>query len=244
MDQERQTRASAVPSPGQTEGEGGLGVAPLALPGGRLFFALWPDAATVVGLNRFARTWLERQGPEAAATWRLMQPDTLHLTLAFLGQVEATRTPLLTQVLATFAAPPLAFTLDRWGWWPHNRILWAGCAQPPPALLALGNGMQVALVDAGFPLETRSFLPHVTLLRGRAGAVPGGGEMGGCCQSPCPGQPMNWFWSAPPLGRGRPIMKFWPASPWGGGPQTGREERFDQKNPGTPAAGRHVCVRL
>lgn len=184
MDQARQTRASAAPSPGQAEGEGGLGAAPLALPGGRLFFALWPDAATVAGLNRFARTWLERQGPEAAAPWRLMQPDTLHLTLAFLGQVEAARTPLLTQVLATFAAPPLAFTLDRWGWWPHNRILWAGCAQPPQALLDVGNGLQAALEDVGFPREARPFLPHVTLVRGRAGAVPGGAETAGPLATP------------------------------------------------------------
>lgn len=178
-------------SPGKGEGEAGAGDPGRhqgrPLPPGRLFFALWPDPVTVTGLRNFARTWLARQGPEAATVWRLMQPETLHLTLAFLGQVTGEQTPLLARVMGAVDFPALTFALDRWGWWPHNRILWAGCAQPPPALLALGNGLQVALVDAGFPLEARSFLPHVTLLRGRAGAVPGGGETAGLLP-----EPLSW----------------------------------------------------
>ena len=151
-------------SPGKGEGEAGAGDPGMHqgtfLPPGRFFFALWPAPATVTGLRNFARTWLARQGPEAATVWRLMQPETLHLTLAFLVQVTEERTPLLARVMGAVDFPALTFALDRWGWWPHNRILWAGCTQPPPALLALGNGLQVALVDAGFPLEARSFLPH------------------------------------------------------------------------------------
>lgn len=46
----------------------------------RLFFALWPDAATGDALSRTGKLLHQHWGG------RLMRADTLHITLAFLGR--------------------------------------------------------------------------------------------------------------------------------------------------------------
>ena len=63
--------------------------------GRRLFFALWPDAPAAAALYRVAAESREACGG------RLMRPETLHLTLAYLGRV-ADR--CLPSVLAAGAA--------------------------------------------------------------------------------------------------------------------------------------------
>jgi 2'-5' RNA ligase len=50
-------------------------------------------------------------------------------------------------------------------YWPHNRIVWAGPRETPPALAALADDLARALGRAGFELEDRAFSAHVTLLR-------------------------------------------------------------------------------
>lgn len=131
-------------------------------PGGsagvRVFFALWPDAATTDALARIAR----RAVPTAA---RRMRPETLHLTLAFVGDIDAARLPHLAAIGDDIVWPEPVFTFDHLGYWPHNHIVWAGSRQSPPVLADLAGRLSDALVAAGFSLPQRTFTPHVTLAR-------------------------------------------------------------------------------
>jgi 2'-5' RNA ligase len=141
----------------------------------RLFFALWPTPALAERLAALA------EASQASCGGRTMRRETLHLTLAFIGELDEARLPALRAAAATLFADaadtraPRAFSLqlDQFGYWPHNRILWAGCSAPSAAVMALGEGLAAALQAAGFALEARAFLPHVTLLRdARSAALP------------------------------------------------------------------------
>lgn len=133
----------------------------------RLFFALWPSSALAGELHRLAAE------ARYSCGGRLMAQDTLHLTLAFLGQVEETRLPELHDIAAAISVPAFTLSLDRLGYWRHNRILWAGCTTPPPELAALADALHQALRHAGFVLEERPFAAHLTLLRNaRCEAAP------------------------------------------------------------------------
>ena len=98
--------------------------------------------------------------------------EQLHLTLAFLGEIDAALIPCLTQSLATIRA--LSFTLRYvgTGCFPDRRrphVLWAGL-EPQPLLYDLVNKICTSFAGCGIPIETRTFTPHVTLARLKSSA--------------------------------------------------------------------------
>ena len=125
----------------------------------RLFFALWPDAATRVALDRTGK-WLHQH-------WegRRTRPETLHLTLVFLGAVDASRLDELRQLAAQLRAEKFALNLDQAGCWRHNRVGWLGAGDTPPVLATLVAELETRLESALFRFDKRAFVPHVTLLR-------------------------------------------------------------------------------
>ncbi|HNJ75389.1 MAG TPA: RNA 2',3'-cyclic phosphodiesterase [Azospira sp.] len=126
---------------------------------GRLFFALWVPPACAGTLHAMAGAVVGRSGG------RLMREDTLHLTLAFLGDIAERRLPALMDHAAGLSLPRVPVCLDRLGFWAQNHILFAGSSAPDPALGALADSLQESLKEAGFLAETRAFVPHVTMLR-------------------------------------------------------------------------------
>lgn len=126
----------------------------------RLFFALWPDAALANGLAAVASSAAAHFGG------RPTRRETLHLTLAFLGDVVESRVPAVIDAGHRVVAAPFSLTPDRLGYWLHNRLLWAGCA-PVAGLDQLHSKLALALVEAGQALPGRQtlFTPHLTLVR-------------------------------------------------------------------------------
>ncbi|MBE7420029.1 MAG: 2'-5' RNA ligase family protein [Ideonella sp.] len=128
----------------------------------RLFVALWPGPALRAALaaRRDAIAW-----PAGAAP----VPDAqLHLTLHFIGHVDATRLPQL--VAGLWLPPPrLRLQLGEPVHWPHGLVV-LPVAEPPDALLALHASLATALVGLGLTVERRAFRPHVTLARRAGGA--------------------------------------------------------------------------
>ena len=131
----------------------------------RCFFAAWPDQAVADRLHLLATDARGNCGG------RVMRCDTLHITLVFLGEIPAGRVADARKLADELVLEPFDLTLDRLGYWRHNRILWAGGVSPRLTFLAETLGQ--ALRAADFALDARPFVPHLTLLRdARCVAVP------------------------------------------------------------------------
>ncbi|MGQ0751137.1 MAG: RNA 2',3'-cyclic phosphodiesterase [Betaproteobacteria bacterium] len=125
----------------------------------RLFLALRPDERVRTALAALVREF------STACGGRGVRPDNLHVTLAFLGDVLASRIPSIIGSLDGIRGEPFVLELDSCGYWRHNRIVWAGAAHCPPPLQRLVDAMAGALHPHGFQREPRGYVPHVTLLR-------------------------------------------------------------------------------
>jgi 2'-5' RNA ligase len=104
---------------------------------------------------------------------RWVHPDSLHLTLKFLGNVARSRIQSLVEALTPVAQEGTAFSLNlgALGAFPtldRPRVLWIGLFGDLAQLTALQRRIEAALAPLGFPAEERPFTPHLTL--GRAPA--------------------------------------------------------------------------
>lgn len=124
----------------------------------RLFFALWPDAVARDRLQALGEHIPRSQGKPVPV-------DKLHLTLAFLGAVDGETRRCAEGVADGIGVPPFRLALDWLGHFPRPRVVWVGTNTPPPALLALVEGLAEGLERCGIPREHRPFRAHLTLAR-------------------------------------------------------------------------------
>ena len=124
-----------------------------------MFFALWPDDQARAALDVLAAQGAKRCGG------RRVLHENLHVTLAFIGTVSQQQIDLLRQIAAGVVGDAYELQLDRLGYWPRSRILWAGCSMAPPVHDLLVAALGESLAAAGFQLERRPHLPHMTLVR-------------------------------------------------------------------------------
>lgn len=101
-----------------------------------------------------------------------VDPQTAHLTLAFLGNVPDARLPTLCRILDSVASgsTPLRLKTGDPGTFPNPdraRVLWLGLDGDTQLLTLMQRRLQNALEIEGFPLERRAFNPHVTIGRVR-----------------------------------------------------------------------------
>lgn len=132
----------------------------------RIFLALWPGPEVRAELAR-------RAGMVAkACAGRPTRPETLHLTLVFIGATPRERVAPLQSMMDGVRIPRFALRLDQCGWWRHNGIAWAGTLAAPEPL----NGLQQALARGaerlGFSLDVRPYVPHLTLARDASRSPP------------------------------------------------------------------------
>ncbi|MGH1590803.1 RNA 2',3'-cyclic phosphodiesterase [Methylobacterium phyllosphaerae] len=112
------------------------------------------------------------QGGLHGARW--IEPGDFHVTLRFLGDVEATVAEDVVEALAEMRVrPPLTVTLDGLGIFGGDkpRALYAAVTADP-ALTDLQAEQERLVRRAGLEPERRKFTPHVTLARLRRDATP------------------------------------------------------------------------
>ena len=122
----------------------------------RLFFALWPPRETARALAEWARAVQKDAGGRATAE------ETIHLTLAFLGNADASKASAAAE---SVGSSPFELPIDTAKYWKHNKIVWVGPRTIPAALGELVSQLHPSLKSAGFVLEDRPFAAHVTLVR-------------------------------------------------------------------------------
>jgi len=125
----------------------------------KLFFALWPDDGARAQLARWSREL------HLVCGGRPTRTENLHLTLAFLGNVEGGRVAEVARAAGEVAPQRGVLVLDRPGYWKRNRIAWAGAAVVPEELEALVSKLRGALEQSHIRFDAKPFVSHVTLLR-------------------------------------------------------------------------------
>jgi len=120
----------------------------------RLFFALWPDADVTRQLTREARQLkLEGRG-------RWVNPKNYHVTLAFVGEVPATKLAVLQQIGGSLRAPQFTLNCDSIEFWRESKVVVATAHTAPAGLLDLATQLNNAT-----GLVPERLRAHVTLAR-------------------------------------------------------------------------------
>lgn len=125
----------------------------------RLFFALWPSPQ-VIGQLRKALT-----KPLQHVTGKPVAPERWHLTLAFIGSVDATLRVCLEAAADSVQGTPFELELRALGYWKRPRVIWLAPLSCPPELQQLVTELRQALQVCGYEPESRPYMPHMTLMR-------------------------------------------------------------------------------
>lgn len=133
----------------------------------RLFVAVDPAAEV---RERIARELPRLRALAPRARW--VDAAGLHVTLAFLGDVDEGAVPALADAIAAVAKRHAPMDLrfvggGIFGSARRGRVLWAGVDGALDALGAMHGDLGAALETLGFPREERALSVHLTLARAR-----------------------------------------------------------------------------
>ncbi|HEX7001958.1 MAG TPA: RNA 2',3'-cyclic phosphodiesterase [Trueperaceae bacterium] len=143
----------------------------------RLFVALPIGRDVVQELAGVGSTLREATAGSSATrdlrAWRWVRPESMHLTLAFLGDVAEHRVGVAGNALrrSVEGMPELNLAATGIGAFPHldrARVLWAGVKGDLRHLRELQSVVAAALRQMGLPIDDRPFHPHITLARARS----------------------------------------------------------------------------
>jgi 2'-5' RNA ligase len=110
---------------------------------------------------------LARAGTEV----KWVEPENLHVTLLFLGEVDDRHLPAVCRVVADCAdqQAPFLLSVETAGCFPtprRPRVLWAGVGEGRQPLCTLHDALEAPLLDLGYyRREDRQYTPHITLGR-------------------------------------------------------------------------------
>ena len=113
---------------------------------------------------------------------RWTNPETIHLTLKFFGNIEESRIdPIFKSIEEPIRnTPPFSLKVQGVGAFPHlknPRVIWIGLVDEREALTLLQKQIETYLEKIGFQPEDRPFRPHLTL--GRMKSTRGKEELAG-----------------------------------------------------------------
>ncbi len=114
------------------------------------------------------RTQASFRPVSADARWT--QPEGIHLTLKFLGEISDAKVKEVSEALKNLGRfEAFAIGLKGFGFFPDARrpkVFWTG-VEAPPSLGKLAEHVEEAMRKIGFAREPRAFRPHLTLARFR-----------------------------------------------------------------------------
>jgi 2'-5' RNA ligase len=129
----------------------------------RLFVALDLDDAI---RSRIARFVDGVQGFAPDARW--VQPESLHVTLKFIGEKSEEEVEKIKRALETIEAGTFEIKFRAYGFFPSARaprVFWVGI-EGGPKLASLAARVDETLAQLNVPKEEHAFSPHLTLARG------------------------------------------------------------------------------
>ena len=135
----------------------------------RIFVALDIDDAIRERIQRFMEG-VRGFAPDA----RWVRPESLHVTLKFIGEKSGDSVEEIKRALASITPQSFELTFRGHGFFPtpkSARVFWIGI-EAGPQIGSLANRIDDATAALGIPKEDHEFSPHLTLARGggRSGA--------------------------------------------------------------------------
>jgi len=108
---------------------------------------------------------------------RWARPDSLHITLKFIGEQKEEQVEAIAQRLRQVECAPFEIRVSGYGFFPtakSPRVFWIG-VHSGPQLPQLAREIDSAVAELGIPREERPYSPHLTLARasGRSGDPKG-----------------------------------------------------------------------
>jgi 2'-5' RNA ligase len=103
---------------------------------------------------------------------RWVRPESLHVTLKFIGEQKPEHVDAITQSLRQIQGIAVDIHVAGHGFFPTAktpRVFWIGI-QASPQLAGLAGNIDVATSALGIPREDRPFSPHLTLARAGGGS--------------------------------------------------------------------------
>lgn len=106
-----------------------------------------------------------------------VDPESVHLTLKFLGNVAVESIPQVIEAMSGVARLHTCFRLQVAGTgafpsWQRPQVVWVGVGGELDRLNSLQKGLESVLSPLGFPPEPRAFSAHLTLGRLRDRVTP------------------------------------------------------------------------
>ena len=113
------------------------------------------------------------QGFAPDARW--VRPESLHITLKFIGEQTPERVEAIAERLRRVKGSEFEIRAGGYGFFPTAkaaRVFWIGI-HAGPQLAELAGTIDVATAELGIPREDRPYSPHLTLARAGAGRSSG-----------------------------------------------------------------------
>ena len=106
--------------------------------------------------------------------YKWVEPENMHLTLNFLGEVDERTTPEVCQAVEEIAADmePFVISFSGVGAFPsvdQPRVIWVGADEGKDELVELNRLITKVMLDLRIPKDRHQFNPHMTLGRQKRG---------------------------------------------------------------------------
>ncbi len=125
----------------------------------RIFFALWPNDRQRDQLRNVISPAAKLI--EGSAVYR----GSWHVTLAFIGDYPEYLIPDVQAAANTIPFEPFRMRFDKAEFWPRPKIAVLATQTVPAELERLLAALNGVLTDAGIVTESRSYRPHITIVR-------------------------------------------------------------------------------
>ncbi len=136
----------------------------------RIFIGIDLDPDVRARISRFLEG-VESFAPEA----RWVRPESLHITLKFIGEQTPEQVASITEHLRRVEGSAFETRSAGYGFFPTAkapRVFWIGI-HAGPQLSELASNIDAATAELGIPREDRAFSPHLTLARAGGGRKSG-----------------------------------------------------------------------
>ncbi len=107
----------------------------------------------------------------SGAKLKLVEPQNLHFTLHFLGNIDEKQIPNLAEIIQGVEGNGFDVELVGLGCFrpQRPRVIWIGCTTGADQLIQHQKFLGRELRAQGFPSEKRKYSPHLTVVRVRSG---------------------------------------------------------------------------